>query len=79
MTVAVICGEKQGGLKFSMSSEETDVHAGDLIMKALQGIGSGGGHATMAGGYIPVQNRISDREEELYRIKERFISSLQVK
>lgn len=78
VSVAAVYAEKQGGLKFSVRSEESDIHAGDLVMKALEGIGSGGGHATMAGGFIPTENRISNKEDEQYQIKERFVAILKV-
>ena len=44
-----------------------------IVQEALQDIGSGGGHACMAGGFIP-----ADQEEKLghmkrYAIEQRFI------
>ena len=43
--VAVIYCERPDGLKFSVRSERDDVNAGELIAKALAGVGGGGGHA----------------------------------
>lgn len=40
--------------KFSVRSENDNMDAGEIIHEALLGIGSGGGHACMAGGIIPV-------------------------
>ena len=37
-------------------SENKDVHAGELIREALDGVGDGGGHAAMAGGLIRKEN-----------------------
>ncbi len=51
--VAVIYCERKDGLKLSIRSERSDVHAGTLTRRALQGLGDGGGHAAMAGGLIP--------------------------
>ncbi len=51
--VAVIYAIRSAGIKLSIRSELTEVNAGKLVSKALEGIGEGGGHATMAGGFIP--------------------------
>ncbi|MGN0132473.1 MAG: bifunctional oligoribonuclease/PAP phosphatase NrnA [Lachnospiraceae bacterium] len=40
--------------KFSVRSENEHMDAGEIIHEALLGIGSGGGHACMAGGIIPI-------------------------
>lgn len=50
--VAVVFSHREDGIKLSVRSENEKVHAGDLIHEALGGIGSGGGHAVMAGGLI---------------------------
>lgn len=42
-----------GGLKFSVRSESKAVDAGKIIKKALEGIGDGGGHESMAAGFLP--------------------------
>ena len=50
--VAVVSSYREDGIKLSVRSEDPKVHAGNLVHSALEGIGSGGGHATMAGGMI---------------------------
>ncbi len=50
--VAVVYSVNASGIKFSVRSEKPGVDAGRLIHDALEGIGSGGGHAAMAGGFI---------------------------
>lgn len=50
--VAVVFSIRKDGVKLSVRSEDPDVHAGDLLHDALEGIGSGGGHAAMGGGFI---------------------------
>lgn len=50
--VAVVYSVNQNGIKFSVRSEREDVDAGRLIYNALEGVGSGGGHAAMAGGFV---------------------------
>ena len=50
--VAIVCALREDGVKLSARSYNTAVSAGDLLHKALEGIGNGGGHATMGGGLI---------------------------
>ena len=50
--VAIVYSEREDGVKLSVRSERAEVNAGEVAKKALEGIGSGGGHAAMAGGFI---------------------------
>ena len=50
--VAIIYSIRDDGIKFSVRSEDPNIHAGNLLHEALQGIGNGGGHASMGGGLI---------------------------
>lgn len=77
VTIAVIYAERRGGLKFSVRSEEPGVHAGDLTMNALEGIGDGGGHFTMAGGYVPKEFRIEGNSVEDKALYERFVNAVE--
>lgn len=54
--VAVVFSQREDGIKFSVRSEVPEVHAGRFTRSALEGVGSGGGHAAMAGGMIPLEN-----------------------
>lgn len=51
--VAIVFSYREDGIKISVRSEDPHIHAGNLIHGALAEVGSGGGHATMAGGFIP--------------------------
>ncbi|MCI8300633.1 MAG: DHH family phosphoesterase [Lachnospiraceae bacterium] len=51
--VAVIYGIQTDGIRFSIRSEQEQIHAGNLVARALRSWGSGGGHPSMAGGMIP--------------------------
>ncbi len=48
---SVVFCHRDGGFKFSVRSEYDELDAGRIISDALVGIGSGGGHKSMAGGY----------------------------
>ncbi|MBQ9609549.1 MAG: DHH family phosphoesterase [Lachnospiraceae bacterium] len=54
--VTVVYSKREDGYKFSIRSENPDVNAGEIISKALKGIGNGGGHPTMAGGLIKAED-----------------------
>lgn len=51
----VVYAKRDTGWKFSVRSEIDEMDAGEIIHEALLGIGSGGGHACMAGGMIPIE------------------------
>lgn len=51
--IAIIYAYREKEIKFSVRSEYPSIHAGDLVNRALKGLGNGGGHAEMAGGNIP--------------------------
>lgn len=48
---SVVYAVRGEGYKFSVRSEIPELHAGEIIHQALEGCGTGGGHACMAGGY----------------------------
>lgn len=50
--VAIIYSFRDDGIKFSVRSEDPNIHAGNLLHEALKDIGNGGGHASMGGGLI---------------------------
>ena len=70
--VAIVASFREDGIKLSVRSEDLEVHAGNLLHKALLGIGNGGGHATMGGGFISKErvpelgNYPQDRIRELF-------------
>lgn len=51
---AVVCSARPGGMKFSARSSGDVIHCGDMLADVLKGLGGGGGgHASMAGGFLP--------------------------
>lgn len=74
--VAVLYADRPDGIKFSVRSEVVSVDAGKLIAGALSGIGSGGGHSFMAGGFIPKEHIKKLGEHKDQAIRERFMQQL---
>ncbi|MDI9500336.1 MAG: DHH family phosphoesterase [Bacillota bacterium] len=51
--LAIAYSRRKEGVKFSVRNETTHFDAGKIIMEILEGYGNGGGHKSMAGGFIP--------------------------
>ncbi len=73
VSFSVVYSRRETGLKLSVRSEESALAAGKIIGAALCGIGNGGGHAAMAGGFVPFEGTDEDAELLTSQIKERFI------
>lgn len=70
---SVVFSYRAGGLKLSVRSEIPQADAGKLVRQALSGYpGGGGGHAAMAGGFVPNLTEQQAKEAE-YVISERVI------
>lgn len=76
--VAVLYAKRPDGYKFSVRSETPKIDAGKLIAEALSGIGTGGGHAFMAGGFIPKEKVKELGEYPDDAIRERFYKSMEL-
>ncbi len=50
----IVYAKRSNDWKFSVRSEDTALHAGIIVREALKEWGSGGGHASMAGGLVPL-------------------------
>lgn len=64
---SVVYAVRGDGYKFSVRSEIPEMHAGKIMQAAMNGIGSGGGHARMAGGFadgaaLPSDEALRDHE-----------------
>ncbi len=73
---AITYGYKGNGLKFSVRSDLDYLDAGNITSNALEGLGTGGGHAAMAGGYLSfdkVKDADFDLEEEIVN---RFLNAV---
>lgn len=72
VTFSVVYSRKEGGIKLSVRSEKSSLDAGKIIGKALEEIGNGGGHASMAGGFVPFDGNEQQAVVLMDSIKERF-------
>lgn len=72
--LSVVYARRNDGLKLSVRSKYSTCDAGELCKLALKGYGNGGGHAHMAGGFVPL-DEFSDQEELVTRIKSKFLEN----
>lgn len=73
---SVVYAMQQNGIKLSVRSEGDRYDAGKIIHRALRGLGSGGGHATMASGFIPVKDEKQQADDIIRIIKERILKQV---
>ena len=59
--IVVAYSVRQSGIKYSIRSLDPDVSAADLVRHLVKDYGIGGGHATMAGGFIGSAGFPTDR------------------
>ncbi len=74
--IAVVYALRQDGIKFSVRSEIARVNAGNLVANALASVGTGGGHASMAGGYISKEKAKALGDNLEYHIRKLFLDTL---
>lgn len=73
---SVVYAKRQDGIKFSIRSEMKEVNAGLFTEEALKGYGNGGGHFSMAGGFIPKENESKLGASLEEKIRELFLEAL---
>ena len=71
VSVSIIFSRRTNGIKLSVRTILPYIDAGKFVNEALQGIGSGGGHAMFAGGFIPNESIVKFSEDELHGWLER--------
>ena len=76
VSFSVVYSRNADGIKLSVRSERASLDAGKIVGEALAGIGSGGGHASMAGGFVPFTGMDMDLKLKETDIKERFLNTL---
>lgn len=56
VNIVVAYSPRENGIKFSTRSISKKIKANELVRYILAGVGFGGGHESMAGGFLPVGN-----------------------
>lgn len=68
---SVVYSIRKEGIKLSVRSvRHSGCNAGEVIIEALEGMGTGGGHVTMAGGYVSFRDKTETAEELVSKIVE---------
>lgn len=76
---SVVYAVRGSGYKFSVRSEVPELHAGKIVNQALADIGSGGGHARMAGGFADGAQLPSERALRNHEIRRLFTQAVRMK
>lgn len=71
--LSVVYARRAEGIKLSVRSKYGTCDAGELCKRALIDCGNGGGHAHMAGGFVPFTGDEEEEERLIRMIKERFL------
>lgn len=72
--IAVVYALRSDSIRFSVRSENPEVNAGILMRDAVAGIGDGGGHPSMAGGYIEQSFYEAHPNNIHHLIRKRFLN-----
>jgi len=79
----VLCyGFYNNRLLISLRTQDKEIQAGNVILKIVHDIGTGGGHSRMAGGQIPLQDEVdftAERNRLELLIEDRFLEILGIK
>lgn len=75
---SVVYTLKQDGIKISVRNSIPGLDAGKITNQALKGIGNGGGHVSMAGGFVSFDENKTDDEILIANIQERFLQVLHI-
>ena len=69
----VVYSIRKESIKFSVRSmRQSGCNAGEVIIEALEGLGTGGGHVTMAGGYVSLRDKTETAEQLVEKIIKNF-------
>lgn len=73
---SVVYSLRSDGIKLSVRSGNSQFDAGVITNLALKGIGSGGGHPSMAGGFVPYNKEYESAGMLISDIENRFIRAI---
>ncbi len=75
--MSIIYSHKEDGVKLSVRCKTQDIDAGKVTERALKGIGSGGGHSHMAGGFVPFTDKCRSDNSIIDVIQLAFINEVE--
>ncbi|MDP4090414.1 MAG: DHH family phosphoesterase [Bacillota bacterium] len=74
---SIVYSPRENGIKFSLRNEIDGLDAGRVINTALEGIGNGGGHKAMAGGFLPTGKLVKTYGELEPFLEDRFLEIIE--
>lgn len=77
VNISIVHAIRKDGLKFSVRSDVQKIDAGILTRDALKEYGNGGGHQSMAGGFIPKANITKMGNDVEFAINETFLEQIE--
>ena len=77
VSFCVVYSCKDLGVKYSIRCV-SELDAGIITAKALAGLGSGGGHQVMAGGFVPFTGTDSQMEALVEAVREKFLEEIRL-
>lgn len=72
--VVIVSSYREDGIKLSVRSSAAWCNAGKVTYEALKGIGNGGGHEHMAGGFIPFTDKEKMKNDSPIEVKAQQLS-----
>ena len=78
VNIVVAYSPRPEGIKFSLRSIDETISAEKLVKYILKGKGFGGGHKTMAGGFLPTKNLEENRSIHTF-VRHKVLSRLDLK
>ena len=73
---SIVYSIKEDGIKISTRSKSEKYDAGKITKAALEGLGSGGGHPFMAGGFVPLKHGKNLSRSIIHKIEKGFLKNI---
>jgi nanoRNase/pAp phosphatase (c-di-AMP/oligoRNAs hydrolase) len=73
VNISIAYAKRESGIKLSVRSITDRINASELVRFLVEGVGKGGGHDHMSGGFIPRENLIASRSIDTF-LKHRAIA-----
>jgi nanoRNase/pAp phosphatase (c-di-AMP/oligoRNAs hydrolase) len=73
VNISIAYAKRSNGIKLSVRSITENINASELVRFLVEGVGKGGGHTHMSGGFIPAENLSDSRSVDTF-LKHRAIA-----